>query len=398
MTTRSRWTAAAVLILATAILPLRPASIDDPVRMLPWLHEGMVLTYTWYAARAPGNGSDYQEDEHGNWVDSNGRRYSRSTQQGTSGSGWNEITVACIDGQKAVLSIADFGDAGALGNNQPVPMQDGRSYVASVADPGDFWMDPGKLSTLHSAPAERVLVTHAPWTGGGRSIDAVRVQVVKEGNYSDHVFDAKTGLCLHFAGSVQGAAPRLVGPGDFGQGDTTLTHGDFVSTHDLSIPWALEAPPDWVQVVRALHYQGSWVSRGPLPTVPNTISIDMEPLTRGRGWIELASTVSSEMRGMPRTAPDKSRLAAGRSQFGGLWAGPGALAKLQQGQVLDEDPVTKMKTYVARIDEHSVLISSVNAAGELDSEYDSHTGMLIGMGFFDVLNKRQYTLRLQSHQ
>ena len=169
MRTRLLCVGAAVFVVALATLPLRPASPDGPIRSLPWLHEGLVLTYTWYAAHAPGNGSDYQEDEHGNWTDTNGRRYTRTTQQGTSGSGWNQAVVACIDGDKAVLATVGFGDAGPLSNNAPVPLQNGHSYVVSVLDPGDYWMDPGKLASMHSAPEEHILVTRGPWNQASRS-------------------------------------------------------------------------------------------------------------------------------------------------------------------------------------------------------------------------------------
>jgi hypothetical protein len=399
MKTRSSLTAAGVIILAIVVATLRTSAADGPVPTLPWLHEGLVLTFTWYAAVAAGNGSDYEEDGHGGWIDPRtGRRLSRSDQRGTSGSGWNQITVACIDGEKVVLSLSSFANAGALGNNQPVPQQGGSSAVAQVADPGDYWMDPNKLASLHTVPAQHILVTHVPWKAGDHATDAIRVQIVKEGSYDDHVYDAKTGLCLHFAGSFRGAPPKYVGPGDMGQGNTTLTHGDFVGARDLSVPWAREAVPGWVPGLRVLHYRGPIISRGPLPSTNSLFFVDLEVLAQGRGWVQLASVAGTRMHGAPNTPPAKAEIAFGRSQFGGLWAGPAALAKLQRGQVLDEDPVTRMQTVVAKADDKSIVIASRNAAGEIDNEYDGHTGMLVATSFYDVLSKQQWTLRLQGRE
>ncbi len=390
------------VLRATPILTMLAFSnltAEGPIPSLPWLHEGLVLTFTWHAAVAAGNGSVFEEDGNGGWIDPRtARRLSRYDQRGTSGSGLNQVTVACIDGQKVVLSSFSFANAGALGNNQPVPQQGATSTVAPVVDPGDYWMDPTKLAGLHNVPAQHVLVTHVPWKAGDHTTDAVRIQVVKEGNYADHVYDAKTGLCLHFAGSLRGSPPKYVGPGDMGQGDTTLTHGDFVSARDLSIPWAREAVPGWVSRLRSLHYRGPIISRGPLPSTNSLFFVDLEVLTQGRGWLQLASVAGTRMQGAPNTPPAKAEIAFGRSQFGGLWAGPEALATLERGQVLDEDAVTKMQTVVAKADDRSIVITSRNAAGEIDYEYDRHTGMLIASSFYDVLSKQQWTLRLQGRE
>jgi hypothetical protein len=81
-----------------------------------------------------------------------------------------------------------------------------------------------------------------------------------------------------------------------------------------------------------------------------------------------------------------------------MWAGPAALAKLRRGQILDQDPIARMQTAVARADHRSVVISSRNAAGEISSEYDRQTGMLIGYSFYDVMYQSQLTLRLQRRE
>ncbi len=396
-----RFSSAAIIAAsacAISIGSLGAAPPDGPVPRLPWLHEGLALTYTWYAAQTAGNGSYYEENENGDFIlHSTGQRFIRNQQRGTSGSGWTQYVIACIEGDKVVIASQSFGDAGSLGRNAPVP-QGSASSVGAVLDPGDYWMDPANLASLHTMASANTLVQHLAWRTANGATDAIRVQIIHGTSYSDHVYDAKTGLVIHEASSSEGPPPKLVGPGDFGRGDTTLTRNEFVGMRDLSIPWAGEPMPEWATTVGALHYRGSMTSHGSLPTIPNVLSLDLQPVTHGRSWIEFSVTSAQRTQGAPDTPPGHADLVFGRSEFGGLWAGPAALGHLRQGQVLDEDPVTKMRTVVSRVDNSSVVIASANAAGEIDNQYDLRTGMLIASSFFDVLTMQQRTYKLQNRE
>jgi hypothetical protein len=316
----------------------------------------------------------------------------RTQQHGTSGTGFTQVTVTCIDGDKVVLATTSFANAGY---NEPAPQRLSGSQIVTVADPGDYWMEPGRLPGLHTVPSAHILVTHLAWKAGDRMTDAVRVQKIKEGNYEDRVYDAKTGLCLHHSSSFRGPAPKYVGPGDMGLGDSTLSRGDLVGVRDISVPWAREAVPAWVAGMRALHYRGRVISRGPLPSNNTSLFADLQIRAQGHGWADFAATQGEQTQGLAGMPPQQGSIVAGRSQFGGLWIGPQALVKLQRGQILDEDPITKMRTAVTKADEKSIVISSRNAGGEIDSEYDRRTGMLIASSFYDGVSKYQYLLQLQ---
>jgi len=45
-----------------------------------------------------------------------------------------------------------------------------------------------------------------------------------------------------------------------------------------------------------------------------------------------------------------------------------------------------------------LLAERDRAAGEIDSEYDKRTGMLIASSFFNVLTMQQRTLKLESQE
>ena len=73
-------------------------------------------------------------------------------------------------------------------------------------------------------------------------------------------------------------------------------------------------------------------------------------------------------------------------------------ARMQRGQVLDKDPIPKMQTVVAQADDQRIVIASRNAAGEIDSEYDRHTGMLAASSFYGMLSEYQRTIRLHGRE
>jgi hypothetical protein len=385
-------TVSAALIVA-GIWAAGARAQQGPVSGLPWLHEGMVLTNTWYAAVAPGTNSIFTEDANGDWIDqSSGQHFVRTDRQGTSGSGWTQTTIACIDGDKVVITNQSFGDAGALGNNVPVPLQGTTSLVTSVRQAADYWTDPASLANLRSGNG--VDVSPANWKIGDRTYDAIRLQTFGNG-YTDHVYDRKTGLCIHFASAVRGSqVPRELAPGETAQGDLTLTHGNFVSMRDLAIPWAGQPMPDAARQFQTMHWSGQTISRGPLPTVPNMVTLDLQVTDRGNGWVAVSATSALQMQGAPAIPPSTSQIVFGGSQFNGLWAAPAALSNLHEGQVLDDDPVTHMRLEVKKADGNSVVMSQSNPAGEIDSVYNTHTGMLTESSFLNVLSKQQLVLRV----
>ncbi len=383
---------AAALVAAIGSAGASPARADGPVPGMPWLHEGLQLTSTWYAAVAPGTDSEYSEDETGNWVDmATGRHFDKSDRSGTSASGFAETTIARIDGDHVVISTQAFADATVLSNNAPMPLSGNTCAVGSVSGCGDAWMDPARLVMLRSDPATGVSVDRINWHCGDRVVNAVRIQRVSHGAYNVNVFDARTGLCIHFASMARGAAHTGV---NAGPGDLMLTHGDFIAARDLNIPWAQEVAPAWVSNFRALHYRGQSIVRGgSLPGVPNTITLDVTAAGRGNSWVQTGTEIAQQFQGLA-VPPARGEMDFGRAQFNGLWAGPAALARLQQGQVLDEDPISKMRIVVARVDANSVVTAQSNAAGEIDSKYDRRTGLLVGSSYFTTMTHQQIVLEL----
>jgi hypothetical protein len=349
-------------VLAAAVLALlMPQSLRaDAAPQNSWLHEGLVISGTWIAGQLNLNG------------------------RGTAASGVSQIQIVCIDGDKVIGVTHSFSDLRLMGLRDPVPLGNAAGVVVSLEQCGDVWLSPAKLAALPNDPAHGSTVAPISWKTPAGNVNCVEWVQQSPSSYTDHVFDAKTGLCYHFANrGIQG----------------NNESGDFLSMRDVTVPWAHEAPPAWVPTLKALHYRGNSVSRaGPqLVNIPTQVTADMSVIDRGNGWL-LFSDVTGVQVGQSLPIPGKNQMASGRCEIGGVWAGPTALAALKTGQVLDQDPITNVKTSVASVTNDSVIISCINASSERDFEYDKQSGILKSSSSIDGQLKQQTTLQLQSRE
>lgn len=381
--------------------PANPLAADN--RTLSWVHEGLLLNYTWTTMICPGTSSSFEENDKCEWIDPvTGAPLIRSERRGTGGAGWAQVVVTCLEGNQVALSQVGFADARPNLNAAPVPLAGLTATIAPVNEPGEYWMDPAKLAALHSLPeshGQGMVITPVTWKLDNRTIEALRVVFIHGGSYVNHVYAKNTGLCLHYGTVSRGTPPKLIGPGDIAQGDTYTTHGDFIGARDLKFPWASQGPPQWLSTLHALHYHGKTLFRGgALVQVPNSIDIDMTLTDHGRGWAQLADTISVQYQNAPPLPPTRAALVYGRAQCHSLWIDPAVLDKLQEGQVLDEDPLTKMKTAVTHVRADSIAIESISGGGEIGSEYDRRTGILSGSSFYSGLSRQQILVKLRSQQ
>jgi len=162
-------------------------------------------------------------------------------------------------------------------------------------------------------------------------------------------------------------------PGDVQRGDVMLQFQALRAMRDLKIPWAADPMPEWVGSTNVLHFRGTFAIGGS-PAARQRLDISITDHNNGWAHTETRITFGSQQ------AADKRQDVWGSAEFGGLWAGPAGLAMLQKGQVLDDDPIAKTRTFVRFIDNKSVVIASANDTGvaERDWRYDKATGMLTG--------------------
>lgn len=378
----------------------RAADEPVPVPAIPWLHEGLVFTSTWMQARVQGNDTAYHENINGEWQDAYGNVFKESDVHGTSAGGVSQIVITCIEGDKIVATSQGYADVRALGLSDPMPLQNAIGSVTRIGQNSENWIDPVRLAAAKSDPAAGTLVDGTQWRRPEGMRDAIRIVRVGSDGYSDHVYDKKTGICVHYAMSTKSApTPQPLAAGQENQGDTTLTQGDFLAARDIKVPWSHEDVPVWVDQFKVLHYRGQITFRNSaLPQIPNEILLDAMALDHGNGWMRVNTSVDVKYQNMPALPPANGQVVSGRAQFGGFWAGPKALGKLRQGDLLDEDPITKMRTTVSRVDDQSVTISQSNNSGEIVSEYDPQTGVLIGSSYYNAVSKQDWGVHLRGRQ
>jgi hypothetical protein len=209
-------------------------------------------------------------------------------------------------------------------------------------------------------------------------VDAIRVQKFNTDSYESTIYDRNTGLTLHVASASTGT-----------NGDTRLTEDNFIGSRDLNIPWANEPLNSAVAHLSAIQLQGQQFSRDAILKGSFPIDLLMSVSKRGNGWMLMDQTLT--LHPTPGVSPISSKwpIAYGRSQLCGMWIGPASAMQMREGQVLDEDPVTRMKTVVAKIDNTGILITCINSASGTKCRYDRATGLLNGMSVFEDIAKTE---------
>jgi hypothetical protein len=355
---------------------------DDagPVAALPWLHEGTVLTYSKHAAIVPGKPVTWKQDDYGDWIDPRtGQSYDKYINYGTSAPMLGQTRVLAIDGNSAALENATFALEQSLGFADPVS-QPSMSQVADVSS-NDYWKSPAVLAGEATDASKGILVTHITWPFRDQKRDAVRIQITNDQLYQSEIYDVQTGICLHVASAW------VSGP----NADTHITRSDLIRTRDLAIPWSGEPIPQSVLSLNSMHYVGQLKKGGAFARLaPQPVTIDFIAKNRGQRWIwfDTKATVSGLMVATPP-------FVYGPGEFCGLWIGPKAAASFQQGQILDEDPDTKMKTVVSKINGQSVEITSSNMSSGRACVYDLATGIQTAWAEYDRPTQTTQTMQRQ---
>jgi hypothetical protein len=177
-----------------------------------------------------------------------------------------------------------------------------------------------------------------------------------------------------------------------------LTVVDLLSVRDQHTPWATEPMPAWCSQFKVLHYRGtSGVANSPWGGAPAQLGLDVSYRKSGEGWLAVDTNGWIMIRGQP-SPPQKGIILCGRDQYDSFFAGPAALAKLQQNQVLDDDPITKVRTEVTQADGRSLTITSSSRGIMISHTFDVQTGKLLSSSKTDRQTKIVTTFQLQGEE
>ena len=348
--------------MITPDLPALPAPAYDSnqfVELLPglrtarapeWVRPGLRVTY--YSSASSGGG-----------------------RHGSAGHGFTQVNVAAMNPNATVLDVRSYGLQG-LEMTSPVLLIGGDSAVSVPGAGADWWLNPAVLQQVkegqYGAEGESVVI-RMPCTVAGKTYNALRFQYECRGSRISYMYDLASGLLLQ-SNTATGHPGRQM-----------LTHNSFVGLRYLQLPWAAAGRVAWPGTFNVMNYRGTITVLVPgVPATAMPMTAQAQITARGPDWVRHTVTSSfTAMAGMPPNTSVANRV-SGLAQIGGVWLPPAALRTLRGGQVIDQDPSTKITTTVSYVGNgptgaREVVISEVSQVQRLDYAYDLSSGLLVGL-------------------
>ena len=378
-----------------------PAATDGgdraPVGGLPEVVQpGQRLSFVSASATVGGVRNVLVEDDQGNWVDpQTGQHYSAQNNSGQGAMTVEQLDVlhasgGVIAGDLTMLLVDPL--SGSLSTTQV------QAITGTAEALGEYWVAPAKLATLQVGEQGGVRVLRGPYTVEGREYDTVTVRNTTAQGFSRATYDTRTGLCLIATGSLTGQPVQTVGidgKATTGSLGTMIYQRRLSGARALRTPWAGSRMP---LPERALEFAGGYAMRvdgtPDLPAWSFRASIALE---RGQGDLLTARI---------RTAVDPGN---GQAQQGEqlrivvagallpLAIAPDVLQQLRAGQEIDQDPVTRTRTWIEAADAQTVCLAAQSATEHSRTWFDRRTGMPVrfarmqrqGMGTTTIEAQRQ---------
>lgn len=357
---------------------------------------GLRLTYRWGAATIPGEGTDFQEDPQGGWVDKNGKHYAPLDNKGGSGGGgYAETIVVGMDDEVAALSTNSYGFV--VSDVPKFLMRIPAGGQAGFA--GGAWASPDLLNQLQTNMGPSLDIMNMPYDSPNGKVEAVWIKTKGTQSYECSVYDKSTGLMIHDGSAGTSAVSPVHAQGESNTGNLMLTDTTLLKVDTINVPWAQDPAPDWTRNVHSLAYEGvSHMAAG--MDIPSSVKYSVEVVKQDHGCTLFKGTQSVVVgnSNMPIVTP--SMFVTGPYDFAPVWIPPSGLARLQQGQVLDTNTITQVTTKVIGHQRGQkgdmVVIEQANGAGGVDRAYDANTGLMVEFRVVDNSIHSDATLQLVS--
>lgn len=365
-----------------------------------WVKPGVRITYYNAAAMVRTGGYKLIEDPNGNYENPRtGKKYRKTDEDPKagdegwgSGDGFSQTDILSV-GRNAVAYNATLYGINRAGRNELVPVPGGAG-VAFAAAPSDTWIHPAALARIMQVNTGDFFILKGRVTFDNQPVDVLAIVNQGGGNWASYTYDLKTGLLLQSSTATKGQAapvhlPNQPPPG----GDVQLTYTKLVSVRQTKLP--VGGPlPDFVRNARVMQYAGTCTWRNPVdPSIGTDLPVSMSVAIgdRGPNWAIYKRTVLMTINGAGQ--PEETTLAGG--DFSQLWVHPRYLADLRAGQVLDEDPVSKVKVACAGADQRNVTLSTVNDGAQAQFTYDRASGQCVAATIAMPSTGMTYRIQLQ---
>jgi len=371
--------------------PFGPGGNNDAAPA--WLKPGVRLTFWSGSASIPGATTVLAPDDQGNWTTPDGRRWSEQNNPGSGGYGYQQLTVASVNNGTAVVDAKNY-----LINpeNQNVTLISATGYVLPVNNGGDYWMDPRQLAQMQNGPGGVVRVWRGPYKLQNQTFNVVRIITKVDTGWTQSTYDSQTGLMISTGSSTMGQGQMIAGPNGtstWGGQTNNITQGFFVNMRQVTLPWIGQQGPREVAQLRGMEFGGTYVTEIPqVPSMKCGFSMRWEIGKIDAYSVTFRQTTAIDYGNGGQPQPNVADRAG---SLANMWIDPQILGKVQQGQVLDEDPYTKHRLSVAGVQNGSVIFADQSPAEQSAASYDMRTGLINGMQVKQTVGIGSTTISLQ---
>lgn len=363
------WAVLAALGLTVLAPPGRPQDISDvlpELKNLPAptsISEGLRLSYYSSVASVPPSFLTIWPDENGLVTPS------------ASGHGYTQVDVVGLTPQVAGLNVTAWQFH--LYTGPLVPVAGGQVGLVCHAGGGDWWVHPQVLATVGDANEPGLSILRMPQRIGTTTYSVLRIQRETEKARHALSYDLASGYLIYKSSTVK-------------DGDNVLaTQVFFAGARRLQLPWAGDALPAWVIRGQRVQYEGAqtvtvWGSgRYSLP-----LWAELEIMERPGAWCVFEQTVTLGGGGIGPDTTEKATLVTGVNHLSGLCLPVAALAGLNAGQVIDEDPITEARVEVAWVGQlgnghPGVRFRLAGSVFWSETTFDASTGVAVGLRTYD---------------
>lgn len=344
-----------------------------------WLKAGMRATYYSGSASIPGVGMTFVEDDDGKWSNQAGKKFRPEEMQSSGGAGYGQYDFVSVAPDFLAVNYTSFVYADA--QLATVARASNTAYSGDQNGLGDVWINPARLRAMREEESPGYRVRRLQYPLNGRTYDAITTQTKGQGSYTRYTYDLETGLLIAHSHSSVGKGmltPNANGTSQMGEGVTTIAHGHLLSLRELKLPWMGQKAPNWLQQAQQLRYVGTCknsLADGVMAPWGYQFAVSFD---RKSGDCALATLNMRLEYGHGMQPQDsKSTVAYGPGTIACLWLDPRTVQNLQQGQVLDRDPITKSQVTFAGSDGRTATIYE---QGQLETQsytYDLQSGQLV---------------------
>jgi hypothetical protein len=378
------------LLAATQEVQLPPAVVTQPDLFLPppnaqpsnpqasssILQPGMRLVWFGMSASIPGERSQIVPDPDGTWVNRRtGQKYRQFDTPSASGAGYTVADVLDASGNGVlswITSLLIHTD-----QNNLCTFIDANGGLSQRQDIGEFWVPPAQLAGYTDRNDAGLRVVHMPYSLGGRTYRALRVQLQSGDGWSQNTYDLDTGLLLVGSSTTSGSPTVVIGPGNQinpGAGSTMMTYTQIAASRRTNLPGPGLVYPSQIRQLRALTYSGTRGVAMPSTGVqvpPTPMQIRYDILANAGPHLTARMSVS----GMPGASGVQDRLFPA-GVIGSLWMSLDVLGSYGQNQAIDQDSVTGVQAVSLGRQGNVAYVALQTPLAKQSFGYDLRSGLL----------------------